>query len=146
MSSILHALAEEASREAGCTMSEMMGPSRRQPVAGCRQAAMRAGLDAGFSSVEVARYFNRDHTTVLHAAKRLSRQTVAQLPLEQRLRIIARDNGTCAYCGGDFWIGVDHVVPRSKGGTDADANLVACCRSCNSSKRDKTPEEWLAAG
>jgi 5-methylcytosine-specific restriction endonuclease McrA len=29
---------------------------------------------------------------------------------------------------------VDHIVPRSQGGTDEDDNLQLLCRSCNSSK------------
>lgn len=37
---------------------------------------------------------------------------------------------------------VDHVIPRSKGGTDDLSNLVLCCQTCNSTKRDRTPE-WL---
>jgi hypothetical protein len=32
---------------------------------------------------------------------------------------------------------VDHVIPRSKGGTDAPQNLVLACRSCNSSKGNR---------
>jgi 5-methylcytosine-specific restriction endonuclease McrA len=105
---------------------------------------MRAGLDAGFSSVQVAKAFNRDHTTVLHAAGRLSRvNPPPQVPLEQRLRIFARDGGVCRYCGSAEWVGIDHRIPRSRGGGESDGNLVACCRACNSSKRDRTPKEWL---
>jgi hypothetical protein len=143
---MLRALVEYAAQEAGCTLAEMLGPSRRRPVVGCRQAAMRAGLDAGFSSTQVGLAFNRDHTTVLYAAGRIKRlMEPDQLPFEQRLRIITRDGGSCVYCGGDYWLGVDHVMPRSRGGSDDDGNLVACCRSCNSSKRNKTPDEWLSA-
>ncbi len=50
-----------------------------------------------------------------------------------RKRIINRDRGLCQMCGneGDS---VDHIVPRSQGGTDDDWNLQLLCRSCNSSK------------
>lgn len=36
---------------------------------------------------------------------------------------------------------VDHVVPVARGGTNAPANLITMCRSCNSSKGATLPEE-----
>lgn len=36
---------------------------------------------------------------------------------------------------------LDHVIPRSRGGKSSWENLVACCRRCNHSKGDRTPEE-----
>lgn len=45
----------------------------------------------------------------------------------------------CAYCtkelippGGS----IDHIVPRSKGGTDRKENLLMCCQPCNVRKGD----------
>lgn len=32
---------------------------------------------------------------------------------------------------------VDHVQPKSKGGTDDEWNLITACRSCNGTKKDK---------
>ncbi|MDX2539811.1 HNH endonuclease domain-containing protein [Streptomyces scabiei] len=43
----------------------------------------------------------------------------------------------CAYCAGPA-IGVDHVWPRSRGGDDHPNNLVPACRSCNSSKSNRS--------
>lgn len=37
---------------------------------------------------------------------------------------------------------IDHVIPLACGGTHTPDNLVAACRSCNSSKSDKLIEEW----
>jgi 5-methylcytosine-specific restriction endonuclease McrA len=51
-------------------------------------------------------------------------------------RIIAGDGGVCSYCGGVADT-TDHVIPRSRGGTDDDSNLVAACRPCNSRKKDR---------
>jgi 5-methylcytosine-specific restriction endonuclease McrA len=51
-------------------------------------------------------------------------------------RIIARDGGVCSYCGGVADT-TDHVIPKKRGGTDDDSNLVAACRPCNSRKRDR---------
>jgi hypothetical protein len=48
---------------------------------------------------------------------------------------------TCAYCGAPAWT-MDHVIPRSRGGSDDASNLVPACKKCNSSKGARTPEEW----
>ena len=49
--------------------------------------------------------------------------------------IIVLHGNRCRYCGGEA-DGTDHVIPRSKGGSDEPRNLVAVCRQCNSSKGD----------
>jgi hypothetical protein len=38
---------------------------------------------------------------------------------------------------------VDHLMPRSRGGSDELQNLVLACTSCNSSKGAKTYEEYM---
>lgn len=62
--------------------------------------------------------------------------------------VLQRDNFTCVYCGAHGTelspLHVDHVIPLSRGGTNCLDNLAAACRECNSSKKDMTPEEWLA--
>jgi hypothetical protein len=56
--------------------------------------------------------------------------------------VIARDDGRCVYCGCGVDLVVDHVLPFKRGGLSTLDNLVAACRSCNSSKRNQTPSEW----
>lgn len=54
-----------------------------------------------------------------------------------------RARGVCAYCGtteGPFTL--DHVIPRSRGGTSNLTNLVCACDPCNRSKGGLVPEEW----
>lgn len=52
----------------------------------------------------------------------------------------------CFYCEKAFTLRrrptLDHVIPLSKGGTNQMWNLVACCRSCNSSKRERPLAVW----
>ena len=43
---------------------------------------------------------------------------------------LQRDNYVCVYCGQQADT-VDHIVARSKGGSDNLDNLVAACRQCN---------------
>lgn len=54
-----------------------------------------------------------------------------------RERILIRDSRICQWCGVDEATHVDHIVPRSKGGTDMDDNLVASCRRCNLARGNK---------
>ena len=52
---------------------------------------------------------------------------------------------TCYYCGKHIDgrnKTIDHKIPVSRGGTNAKENLVMCCRSCNSSKHNKTELEF----
>jgi hypothetical protein len=61
-----------------------------------------------------------------------------------RSNLLLRDNQQCQYCGsrpGIRHLNVDHVRPRSRGGTDSWENLVVSCRSCNLKKGQRTPEE-----
>lgn len=55
------------------------------------------------------------------------------------------EGAACVYCG-DVATQVDHVIPRSQGGTSELVNLVPCCQPCNRDKYDQTPWQWLGGG
>ncbi len=57
-----------------------------------------------------------------------------------RRAVFARDDYQCQYCGSHA-DSIDHIVPSSRGGHHSWENLVAACKPCNLSKRDRTPEE-----
>ena len=57
-----------------------------------------------------------------------------------RRAVFARDDYRCQYCGARA-DSIDHVVPRSRGGSHVWENLAAACRPCNMRKRDRTPDE-----
>ncbi len=51
-----------------------------------------------------------------------------------RLNVYARDESTCQYCGRRLprsELNLDHVVPRSRGGSTSWENVVCSCVSCN---------------
>ena len=55
-----------------------------------------------------------------------------------------RDHYTCQYCGvqpGGEELTIDHVVPRSQGGTSTWENCVLACVTCNKRKADRTPQQ-----
>lgn len=42
---------------------------------------------------------------------------------------------------------IDHIIPRAKGGTNANSNLTIMCRRCNMRKTDKLPAAaWAGYG
>jgi len=60
-----------------------------------------------------------------------------------RENVFKRDRYTCVYCGENRrkLLTVDHIIPKSKGGTNSWKNLVCCCHSCNNEKGDLSLEE-----
>lgn len=60
-----------------------------------------------------------------------------------RRSIYRRDNSRCQYCGDKVGTEgtIDHVIPKSKGGTTTWENIVLACFACNSQKADRTPDE-----
>lgn len=64
-------------------------------------------------------------------------------PLSNK-ELFKRDGNLCMYCANGFsdeQLTRDHVLPISRGGTDRWANVVAACRSCNTRKGNRRPEE-----
>ncbi len=79
-----------------------------------------------------------------------------------RKNILVRDNYQCQYCGAKprperdklrpeghrsgkkYQLGsmtMDHIVPRSRGGTTEWTNVVTCCSKCNTKKGGRLPRE-----
>lgn len=49
----------------------------------------------------------------------------------------------CSYCDATHPLALDHLMPRARGLGDRPDNLIAACRPCNSSKRDRDCVTWL---
>lgn len=61
-----------------------------------------------------------------------------------RRNLFARDHNRCQYCGRRFpssELSIDHLIPRSKGGTTCWDNVVCACTRCNVKKGGRTPEQ-----
>lgn len=77
---------------------------------------------------------------VLTHYNRLPRNSV---PFSRR-NIYQRDHNTCQYCAdqpGTRELTIDHVIPRSHGGTTSWENCVLACVTCNSRKANRTPAQ-----
>lgn len=64
-------------------------------------------------------------------AKRKWRQTIKE-----------KWNYECAYCGSKENLTLDHITPRSKGGSERVTNVLCACHSCNHSKGHQLWSEW----
>ena len=61
-----------------------------------------------------------------------------------RSNLYRRDRYMCQYCGvrpGTQELTIDHVLPRSRGGTSTWTNCVVACVKCNFKKANRTPAE-----
>jgi hypothetical protein len=63
------------------------------------------------------------------------------LTQKQRHRMFENAGWRCRECGGTGGLTLDHIVPRSRGGTNALENLRVLCGECNGKKADKMPSE-----
>lgn len=57
-------------------------------------------------------------------------------------KLIAK-HGKCAECGSTENLTVDHIIPLSRGGTNAPENLSVLCVSCNKRKGNRINWGWL---
>ena len=64
-----------------------------------------------------------------------------KVPPVSRREVFRRDQHACQYCGNTKRLTIDHVIPRSKGGTHTWDNVVTACESCNSAKGDRLLHE-----
>jgi 5-methylcytosine-specific restriction endonuclease McrA len=94
----------------------------------CVQAALEGGA-----------FRSENLSVVAPSVMRLSRYVRvpyrSSVPMT-RAGVLRRDGRVCAYCGKRADT-IDHVIPRSRGGTHSWENCVAACRGCNSRKADR---------
>jgi len=80
------------------------------------------------------------------AIKRSGRAPLIQrtVPPLNNHELFRRDGFMCMYCGTQYPESVltrDHIEPISRGGKDVWSNVVAACRSCNTRKGGRRPEQ-----
>ncbi|MGD8320511.1 MAG: HNH endonuclease [Gemmatimonadota bacterium] len=77
----------------------------------------------------------------VHVPRRFRRQVTNTF-------LFARDEYSCQYCGrhrsqlrGRQFLTRDHILPRSRGGTNTWENVVTSCSPCNNKKGNRLPDE-----
>ncbi|WP_228473145.1 RNA-guided endonuclease IscB [Streptomyces cyaneochromogenes] len=64
---------------------------------------------------------------------------------EVREYLLAKWGRCCAYCGASgVPLNIDHIHPRSRGGSDRVSNLCLACVPCNRTKSNQPVEDFLA--
>jgi 5-methylcytosine-specific restriction endonuclease McrA len=62
---------------------------------------------------------------------------------EIREYLLEKYSRTCVYCGkSGIPLEVEHIVPKSRGGSDSVSNLTISCHKCNQKKGNRTAEEF----
>ncbi len=62
---------------------------------------------------------------------------------EVREYLLEKWSRRCAYCGvSGVSLQIEHIVPRSRGGSNRISNLALACRSCNQQKANRTAAEF----
>ena len=65
---------------------------------------------------------------------------------DKKAYLLEREQGCCIYCGihtSKAKMEIEHVIPRSRGGTDSLNNLVLSCRACNEAKGSQDVQTYL---
>lgn len=65
---------------------------------------------------------------------------------DKKAYLLERENHCCIYCGihaSQAKMEIEHVIPRSSGGTDSLNNLVLSCQACNQAKGNQDVQTFL---
>ena len=133
------------------------------PFCGCATACVAAenlgrqwvGIDLSPKAVELVNERLKSmgslfHNRLVTARTDIPQRTDIERPKNYRLNkhvLFGQQEGRCNGCKMDFpfkIFEVDHMVPRSRGGTDHLGNLQMLCPHCNRMKGDH-PQEYLLA-
>lgn len=134
------------------------------PFCGCATACVAAenlerkwvGIDLSPKAIELvnvrlkAAMGGLFHDRLVTARTDIPKRTDIDAPIPYRQNrhvLFGQQEGRCNGCRTEFpfrMFEVDHVIPRSRGGTDHIDNLQLLCTHCNRTKGDR-PQEYLVA-
>lgn len=83
-----------------------------------------------------ARYYLR-HKKEIIAKRKAVYKYRPRSGVRRRFKILSKFGFTCQYCGRkapEVILHIDHIIPRSKGGSNNSENLTVACMDCNFGK------------
>ncbi len=133
------------------------------PFCGCATACVAAerlnrqwvGIDIAEKAVNLVQVRIRKEIDLFHDFTPIQRSNIPKrtdlgvLPNYRTYKhqLFGKQEGLCAGCRTMFQFRnfmVDHIVPKSKGGSDHMGNLQLLCGACNSTKGNRTQEYLMA--
>ncbi|WP_264087253.1 RNA-guided endonuclease IscB [Streptomyces hyderabadensis] len=117
----------------------------RMRPAGWLPPSVRHRVDTTFAlAARLSRYAPITEINVERVAFDMHQEgNPAPAPIRTRLRDAWHN--TCAYCGvAGVRLNVEHVKPRSRGGSSRISNLVVSCVPCNQAKGSRSVQTFLA--
>lgn len=119
------------------------------PDATKRQNARRRAANPELARQQSREWFaaNPDKRAIYEQNRRAKkRENGGRLSPGLKGRLYLSQRGACACCRQLFVEGdlhMDHIMPLSKGGAHADANMQLLCQPCNQSKYAKHPVDFM---
>ena len=133
------------------------------PFCGCATACVAAerldrnwvGIDISEKAAELVQVRIRKEINLLHNFRPIHRTDIprrtdlGELPNYRTYKhvLFGRQEGKCNGCQTEFpfrIFEIDHVIPRSRGGTDHEENLQLLCSHCNRVKGDRDQSYLMA--
>ncbi|MBV8610934.1 MAG: HNH endonuclease [Singulisphaera sp.] len=136
--------AEAANQEAQKKAKGWLPPSLLSRIANVLTwvARLRRLVPVAAISQELVRFDLQKHEDPEISGIAYQQGTLAGYELREYL--LEKFDRTCAYCGRtDVPLQVEHIVPRSKGGSDRVSNLTLACEPCNRRKGNRPVEDFL---
>lgn len=121
-------------------------PSLRSRVENVRGlvAKLQARAPIGSAAIETVRFDTQIMQNPEISGVEYQQGTLAGYELREYL--LEKGHRTCAYCGKtDVPLEIEHIVPRSRGGSNRPSNLTLACRPCNVRKGNQPIEVFLAS-